>query len=174
MVLVAGTLDWTGAGDVGILPWPARLERRWRIAMGGGIRCLESGRDHRGTGAMNDQVQAIQSVPFLDLKRQFGDIREPVMAAISAVCESQQFVLGAEVEALEKEIADYTGTRFGTGMSSGTDALLVALMAFGVGQGDAVLTSPYSFFATAGVIARLGARPIFADIEGNRNRVGPR
>ena len=105
------------------------------------------------------------SVPLLDLKSQFSAIREPVMRAIERVCESQYFVMGPEVKELEERIAKYSECRFGIGVSSGTDALLVALMALEIGSGDAVITTPYTFFATGGTIARVGARPLFCDID---------
>jgi dTDP-4-amino-4,6-dideoxygalactose transaminase len=105
------------------------------------------------------------NVPLLDLKAQFAQIRAEVMPAIEQVCASQRFILGDHVLALEEEVARYCGSSAGIGVSSGTDALLLALMALGVGADDEIITSPFTFFATAGTIARLGARPVFCDID---------
>jgi dTDP-4-amino-4,6-dideoxygalactose transaminase len=105
------------------------------------------------------------NVPLLDLKAQFAQIRAEVMPAIDQVCASQHFILGEQVHALEEEVARYCGASAGIGVSSGTDALLLALMALNIGAGDEVITSPFTFFATAGTIARTGARPVFCDID---------
>ena len=105
------------------------------------------------------------NVPLLDLKAQYAQIRAEVMPIIEEVCASQRFILGDHVLALEAEVAAYCASSAGIGVSSGTDALLLALMALRVGAGDEIITSPFTFFATAGTIARLGARPVFCDID---------
>ncbi len=112
-------------------------------------------------------------VPLLDLQAQYATIRDEVRAAVDRVFASQQFVLGAEVQALEEEIAHYSQTKFAIGCASGSDALLLALMSCGVGEGDEVITSPFSFFATASSITRLGARPVFVDIDEKTYNLDP-
>ncbi len=104
-------------------------------------------------------------IPLLDLKAQYETIKKEVIAATMEVYESQRFILGPKAEELESKIAAYTQARYAVGVSSGTDALLISLMSAGIGPGDLVVTSPYTFFSTAGSIARLGAIPVFVDID---------
>ena len=105
------------------------------------------------------------SVPLLDLQAQYRTMDTEIMETIRRVCDSQRFILGPSVDELEREIAAYSQAKFGIGVSSGTDALLLALMALEIGSGDEVITTPYTFFATGGAIARLGARPLYCDID---------
>jgi dTDP-4-amino-4,6-dideoxygalactose transaminase len=113
------------------------------------------------------------SVPLLDLKAQYEPLRTEILDAITRVCDSQRFIHGPEIEGLERELEAYLGVEHAVGMSSGTDAVLAALMAVGVGPGDEVVTSTYSFFATAGCVARLGARPVLVDIDPDTFNIDP-
>ncbi len=113
------------------------------------------------------------NVPLLDLKLQYASIKDECLKVTEDIYNSQHFILGPHVETLESEIGSYCGAAYAVGVSSGTDALLVSLMAAGVGSGDRVLTSPYTFFATAGAIARVGAIPVFVDIDPDTYNMSP-
>jgi dTDP-4-amino-4,6-dideoxygalactose transaminase len=125
-----------------------------------------------GTSAKAPATPAIQ-VPLLDLKPQYQLLAAEIQAEIAKVCASQHFILGPAVKELEAAVAVYSQCRYGVGVSSGTDALLLALMALEIGAGDAVITSPFTFFATAGTIARAGARPLFCDIDPASFNISP-
>ena len=113
------------------------------------------------------------AVPLLDLRLQYAQVKDDVQSRISALCESQQFILGKAVEEFEAAVRDYTGCGHAIGLSSGTDALLAVLMAMDIGRGDAVITTPYTFFATAGCIHRTGAEPVFVDIDAATYNMAP-
>ncbi len=112
-------------------------------------------------------------VPFFDLNAQFSSIEEEIKSALDEVFKTQQFILGPKVEALEQTIAQYCQTRFAIGVASGSDALLLSLMALGIGSGDEVILPPFTFFSTAGVVSRLGAIPVFVDIDPATYNIDP-
>src|SRR5436190_9334553 len=112
-------------------------------------------------------------VPLLDLQAQYAPLREEVLAAITRVCDSQRFIMGPEITSLERELAALIGVEHTVAVSSGTDALLLALMALDIKPGDEVVTSTYSFFATAGAVVRLGARPVLVDIDPETFNIDP-
>ena len=112
-------------------------------------------------------------VPLLDLHPPLKDLRDEIVEAVTRVIDSTRYIMGPEIDDLEKEIAEYCGTEDAVGVSSGTDALLISLMVLDVGPGDIVLTSNFSFFATAGVVARLNATPVFVDIDPETFNIDP-
>ncbi len=113
------------------------------------------------------------NVPLLDLKTQYTSLREEILREVTRVLDSQRYVLGPEVEALEQELAAYSQSQFAVGCANGSDALFLALLALDIGPGDKVLTTPFTFFATAGAISRSGATPIFADIDPATYNIDP-
>ena len=114
------------------------------------------------------------NVPLLDLKAQFQPLRAEIFSAMQAVCDEQGFVLGPRVVAFEESVARYIGSRHAIGCASGSDALLLSLMAMGVKAGDEVITIPFTFFATAGAVSRLGAKPVFVDIQTDSFNIDPK
>lgn len=112
-------------------------------------------------------------IPLLDLKAQYATIKDQVARAINDVCESQMFALGPAVASFEENVAVYCGSKFAIGVSSGTDALLISMMALGIGLGDEVITTPFTFFATAGSVARVGAKPVFVDVDPDTFNIDP-
>jgi len=114
-----------------------------------------------------------KGVPLLDLTRQYASLRKEVLAAIESVCDSQQYILGPAVADFEAQATQFLGAKFCLGCASGTDAIFLALAAAGIGPGDEVITTPFSFFASASSITRLGARPVFADIDADTYNIDP-
>src|SRR5579863_7617426 len=134
--------------------------------MKGSIRQSLGVKSMSANQAVASAVQPVQQLfPFLDLKAQFASIREEVSAAVMQVLTAQHFIMGPEVSAFEEEIKPVVGCQYTIACASGSDALLLALMALDIGPGDEVITVPFTFVATAGCIARLGARPVFVDVD---------
>ncbi|HAP66325.1 MAG TPA: erythromycin biosynthesis sensory transduction protein eryC1, partial [Nitrospinae bacterium] len=115
----------------------------------------------------------MQQIPLVDLKRQYLTIRDEIDLVIKKVIESGYFILGNEVSSLEREVAEYIGVKHAIGVASGTDALHLALLACGIGEGDEVITTPFTFIATAEAISYCGAKPIFVDIDINSYNIDP-
>jgi dTDP-4-amino-4,6-dideoxygalactose transaminase len=122
---------------------------------------------------MSTGAAVVKSVPLLDLHAQHARIRSEVLEAVTKLIDSQKFILGEEVQSFEKEIAAYSGAEFAVGCASGSDALFLALIAAGIEAGDRVVTTPYTFFATAGAISRIGAIPVFVDVDPDTFNISP-
>ncbi|HEY2761402.1 MAG TPA: DegT/DnrJ/EryC1/StrS family aminotransferase [Pirellulales bacterium] len=123
---------------------------------------------------LDSQLSATHAVPLLDMKRQYEPLREKILAAVTKVCDSGRFILGPDCEELERRVAEYTGARHAIACASGSDAILLALMALDVGIGDEVICPSYTFFATASAVWRLGAKPVFVDIDPATYNLDPR
>ena len=161
-----------GAATVWNAASPSRI-RRYCLTLNVRISLSMSLRSTSSPNRSRQSSKSLEAVPLLDLSLQYAAIRDQVLAAIERVCASQRFILGQEVEALEKELAAFTGAAAGVACASGTDALWLALMALGVQPGDAVITTPFSFFASASSITRAGARPVFVDIDPQTFNIDP-
>ena len=114
-----------------------------------------------------------ESIPLVDLKKQYLSIKDEIDLAVKKVLESGHFILGNEVLSLEREVAEYIGVKHAIGVASGTDALHLSLLAYGIGEGDEVITTPFSFIATAEAISYCGAKPVFVDIDINSYNIDP-
>lgn len=122
---------------------------------------------------MSTATAVRMTIPILDLKAQYATIKDEIQAAVNSVLENQHFILGPEVKALEKEIAEYCGTKYAVGVASGTDALILGLKACGIGPGDEVIVPSFSFIATADCVSLLGGTPVFADIQPDTYNIDP-
>src|SRR5204863_1227561 len=119
-------------------------------------------------------TKTAMNIPLVNLKAQFRPLRAEMLASLERILDSQQFVLGPEVKSLEEEVAKYSHVKHAIGCASGSDALLLALMALDVKPGDEIITASFTFFATGGAIARLGARPVFVDIDPRTYTMDPK
>ena len=122
---------------------------------------------------MSNKEKSINGVPFLDLATQYRAIKKEIWERFDEVLELQNLILGPQVEELEKAVADYCGAKFSIGVGSGSDAILLSLMGFDIGNGDEVITTPFTFFSTASAISRVGARPVFVDIDIDTFNIDP-
>jgi len=159
-----------------IIGWMCSCGIRLQFNNAKETKCTACGREYLMVNEKEIQEKnnsVVNSVPLLDLKAQYATIREKVEPVMKEVFDSQYFILGPRVIELEEKIAEYSQCKHGIGVSSGTDALLIALMAINTGPGDEIITTPFSFFATAGVISRLNATPVFVDIEPDTYNIDP-